>query len=65
MKSRGVVGKRIVEIRQDTVRETGRRAVSSVYAVVLEDGTELRPMVYEGETDYSVDLLVVKPAPGK
>lgn len=58
----GVIGKRIVAIRQD-MEDDGRGAeVWNVRALVLEDGTELVPMTLETEIgDYFHRLVVRKP----
>jgi hypothetical protein len=34
---------------------------SDVDALVLEDGTELRPVVHETGCEYAVDLIVCRP----
>jgi hypothetical protein len=65
MRARDVTGKRIVGIRQRVInaRDYGKAMmVADVLAIVLEDGTELRPIA--GETDfdfYTVDFVVHKP----
>lgn len=62
MRARGVVGKRIVAIRQRRFfSEFGGDWVVDVQAIILEDGTELRPLVVPVEDDYIVDVRVVKP----
>jgi hypothetical protein len=62
MKTRGVVGKRIMQVTQKRVYNRHVMSmVNAVEAIILEDGTELRPVICEWEGDYSVDFVVVKP----
>ncbi|HET7341054.1 MAG TPA: hypothetical protein VFL90_06300 [Methylomirabilota bacterium] len=63
MKARGVVGKRIVSVRQETFwNDQVGRTDANVHALVLEDGTELRPFTIETNGgDYAHDLLVARP----
>lgn len=57
MRSVGVVGKRIVAIRQFR-----HRNFNALEAIVLEDGTELRPLhTPDEDSDGTVDMIVVKP----
>lgn len=68
MKSRGVVGKRIVAVEQAVrnPRISGRRRVACVDALVLEDGTRLVPVVQENDfAEYWVDLVVSRPRKSK
>jgi hypothetical protein len=61
MKSRDAVGKRIVAIEQCRyVNDHTCRMTNAVTAIVLENGTRLIPTVDETDSDYTVDLLVVK-----
>ena len=61
MKSRGIVGKRIVAVRQSHFWNENIRTMDiDVIAIVLEDGTELRPVVSETGCEYAVDFIVVK-----
>ncbi len=60
METRNIIGKRIVEIRQRRFTDRNRGPMVDVIAVVLENGTELRPIVHEAEDDYCVDFLVAK-----
>jgi hypothetical protein len=64
VKTRGIIGKRIVAIRQVRYQDAVRGLVIGVDAIVLEDGTELRPFAHETEdSDYPVDMLVIKSTP--
>jgi hypothetical protein len=67
MKSRGVVGKKITAIRQYRYYDRNHGLIIDVQAIVLEDGTELRPLAAEVEdaTFYPVDMIVVKPEKAK
>lgn len=60
MKTRGIIGKRIVRIEQGMARhgETARSPTNSVGWIELEDGTKLIPVVAEGDSCYFVDLVV-------
>lgn len=65
MRAARVIGKRIAAIRQHrTGNECNVPGKFCVTAIVLEDGTMLRPNVIEGEADYFVDFIVVKPEKG-
>ena len=62
--SRGVVGKRIVEIKQKYLgtREAGEGLEGqSVEELILEDGTRLLLWGHEGEYDPYVQVIVMKP----
>lgn len=63
MNTKNVIGKRIVKIHQF---RPGRAAnvpnVVAVSAIELEDGTQLRPSVVEGEAGYFVELIIVSRA---
>jgi hypothetical protein len=61
MKSRGVVGKRISSIIQKLIADEGRSKMFHVDAIVLEDGTTLRPWVREGEGEYYIGISVCHP----
>ena len=62
MKTRGIIGKRIVAIRQRRFYNDYNASMEvSVYEIELEDGTLLRPMVHPTENDAVVDMIVVKP----
>jgi len=61
MKSRGVVGKRIVKIHQSMEYPRNHPKVMDVYGIDLEDGTMLTPTTCEGETEYYVEVMVRKP----
>ncbi len=62
MRARGVVGKRIVAIRQRRFYSDGcGDMVVAVDAIILEDGTELRPLVVPIEDDNVTEIVVVKP----
>jgi hypothetical protein len=62
MKSRDVVGKRIVRIEQSPMRSAGQNR-PNVFAIVLEDGTELHPITLEAEdaSEYGTEIIVYKP----
>jgi len=62
MKTRGIIGQRIVAVSQERVSESGRGATINVRHIELENGTRIVPVVHEGEADYSVDFIAVKPA---
>ena len=61
MKSRDVIGKRIKAVRQTRWYNdhSGTHEVT-VDALILEDGTELRPHGFPTETDIAATLLVCK-----
>jgi hypothetical protein len=64
MRSRGVVGKRIVRIDQKviSVDHTGDRRTNVVFQFVLEDGTLLVPITIETDWgDYGHEFVVVPP----
>ena len=60
MKSRGVVGKRIVGIEQNVYALPWGGHIQEVTAIVLEDGTELRPLAVETEFEPVVEVIVWK-----
>jgi hypothetical protein len=64
MITKGVLGKKIVAVRQRKFYNdhTGRMSVD-VLAIVLEDGTELRPVTIELAGDYGHSISVSKPKP--
>lgn len=61
MKSRNVIGKRIIGVRQKRFynKHVGCMC-TEIYALVLEDGTEIRPIAYEREYEMYVDAIVYK-----
>lgn len=59
MRSRDVIGKKIVNIRQRRIYSYGHVSMD-VEAIILEDGTEIRPCAYETESDHCCDCVVVK-----
>ena len=62
MRTKGIIGRRIVDVRQSRAMGTGG-PVFDVDAIVLDNGVELRPIVAEvpnGST-YLVKMLVVRP----
>lgn len=61
MKARGVLGRRILEVRQTKFynRHTGGMELH-VDAIVLEGGVIIRPVVSELEDSYGVDFSVTK-----
>lgn len=63
MKTRGVIGKRIVRVEQGrTARGQGYSPANDVRALVLEDGTRLVPMTIESETgEYMHEISVQRP----
>jgi len=69
MKTKGIIGQRIVEIRQTkhpADKEHNRPACVEVTHIVLENGTTLIPNVIEREDYYATEFLVIKkPRGGK
>lgn len=65
MRTRGVIGRKIVAVRQTRIETTGGWSYS-VDAIVLDDGTELRPHVMEllNGSDYGCDLIWASRKPG-
>lgn len=63
MEIRHALGKRIIEVRQRRVYRTDISGFAGmqVEAIVLEDGTEIRPFAFETGYDYGADAVVVKP----
>ena len=63
MRSRGVVGKRIVKIEQQYLgsRLAGDFKGQSVTALLLEDGTALELQAQETEDEPYVQVTVMKP----
>lgn len=65
MRCQGIIGKRIVRIVQQRAKGINVRRQHEVFAIVLEDGTELRPLVMEpdlkGRDEYAVDMIVCRP----
>jgi hypothetical protein len=62
MKSRGVVGKKIVRIEQRMrALGEGREPENCVDYIELEDGTKLWPYTIEQVDGYSQDFVVTKP----
>jgi predicted peptidase len=56
-----VIGKRIVRVEQEYVAsEYARPAAWVVTAIVLEDGTRMRPIAVEFENDIGVEFRVSK-----
>lgn len=65
MRSRDVVGKRIVKVHQQRVNDGRGGTVWDLDSLELEDGTRLIPMTIETEGDYCHKLLVSKPERGR
>lgn len=66
MKTRTVIGKRIVSVVQrKTSCGSGRDPAYSVRFLELENGVRLRPIVIETETDYLVDFVATEPGQRK
>lgn len=61
MKTKGVIGKRIVAIQQEVRRDGHGIVTVSVYGIKLENGWILRPVVREMENDYAVEFVIHKP----
>ena len=62
MNTRGVIGKRIVAVRQRRFySETVGGMLNEVTEIVLENGTLLRPIAYETATDAIADIITVRP----
>lgn len=61
MKTRGIIGQRIVAVSQTKWHPgSSRAAVNVVNYIELEDGTRIIPAVIEGEADYGVEFVVNK-----
>lgn len=61
MKTRGIIGRRIVAVRQGMCGgESARAAVNAVDFIELDNGIRLFPHVSEHESFYSVDFVVNK-----
>jgi len=60
MKTRGVVGRTIVEVRQRRLYEPERGWYTAVDAIVLDSGAVLVPVARETEGSPVVDVLVVR-----
>jgi hypothetical protein len=62
MKTRGVIGKRIVRVRQQRFFDdyTGKMAID-VQAFYLEDGTALVFDPYPTETELGLNVIVIPP----
>jgi hypothetical protein len=62
MKSRDVIGKKIVGVRQHRFRDRSYGWITEVLAIELDNGTELRPIATEvyDASDFPVEILVVK-----
>ena len=65
VRSRGVVGKRIVKIKQRYLESESGLGGQIVEELILEDGTRLCLWGYESEHDSYVQVIVVKPTEGK
>src|SRR5215475_5362786 len=65
MKSRDVVGKRIVRVDQERMRSGGGRQVWVLLRIVLEDGTTITATTvepdYRNYTEYGTEMRVWKP----
>jgi len=59
MKTRGVIGKRIVAVDQERTRNTARDIVFHIRSITLEDGTKILFSVDELPGDYAVDGIVI------
>jgi len=61
MKTRGIIGKRIVAIRQRKFFSSHLGTMdNTILEIELNDGTLLRPLVGEQDGSYSVDFVVVR-----
>jgi hypothetical protein len=61
MRTRGLIGRRLVGVRQQRARTTSGRHSCDVSALLLEGGVTLVPSVRETEdSGYVVDFLVVR-----
>lgn len=60
MRSRDIVGKRIVKVEQTRVDDGRGHMIWDVEAFVFEDGTRLIPMTVETEADYLHRFIVQK-----
>lgn len=63
MKTRGVIGRRIVEVRQERCYGDGHLPGMHV-ELVLDNGCVLVPIVSELACDYAVDFIIRKPMRG-
>ena len=65
MRTRGVIGKRIVAVEQVRVpRSRDRQAYTHLQALVLEDGTRITFSVVETESYYGLEAVAGK-GPGR
>lgn len=63
MKTRGIIGQKIVHVEQSMcARGSSHPPQMTLHYIKLENGILLIPMVYEGEADYFVDMAVNKTA---
>lgn len=61
MKTRGIIGKKIIGVRQQMIhRGKAYNPTNAVVAILLNDGTELRPVVAEDDGCYHVDFVRAK-----
>lgn len=61
MKTKSVIGKKIIEIRQERTKTNYGDTVFNVKSIRLEDGTLIILSVAELEGDYAVDGTVYPP----
>lgn len=60
MRTRSIIGKRIVAIQQSWQSLGGGMKAVTLEYLELEDGTRLIPFVHEGDPEHGVDLIVNK-----
>jgi hypothetical protein len=67
MRSRDVLGKRIVRVDQYRMRSNGGRTHWALARIVLDDGTVIFPTTIEPDlkdwTEYGTQMSAVKPEP--
>lgn len=60
MKSRAILGKRVVAVRQKRATDPNRKPVTHIEAIEFDDGTLLTFTVSEQEADYAIVGLALK-----
>ena len=60
MKTKNVIGQKIVAVEQSRVHLSGRRSTITVDALVLENGVQLVPIAYETGAEPIGDLQLLR-----